>query len=59
MIIVGPFQLTYPILSYFFIVRVADHRNRLPREVVESLPFEILETQPSMALSNFLLEQQG
>lgn len=37
---------------YFFIVSVVDHWNRLPGEVVESLPLEILETQPSMALSN-------
>jgi len=38
----------------FFTVKVAEHRNRLPVEAVESPPLEILKTHPGTSLSNLL-----
>jgi len=38
----------------FFNVGVVKHWNRLPREVVESLSPEILQTQMDTCLSNLL-----
>ena len=37
-----------------FTMRVIKYWHRLPREVVESLSFEILKTQPGMVLNNLL-----
>jgi len=40
--------------SNFFAVRVVKHRNSFPREVVESLTMEILETQLDVVLNDRL-----
>ncbi|KFV84810.1 hypothetical protein N308_11140, partial [Struthio camelus australis] len=38
----------------FFTVRVTEHWNRLPREVVESPLLEIFKTRPDVILGNML-----
>ncbi len=38
----------------FFTVRVTEHWNRLPREVVESLSMEIVKTHLDTYLCNLL-----
>jgi len=38
----------------FFTLRVTEHWNRLPREVVESLPLEIFKTHLDKVLCNLL-----
>ncbi|KFV83928.1 hypothetical protein N308_00461, partial [Struthio camelus australis] len=38
----------------FFTVRMTEHRNRLPREVVESPSLEIFKTRLDVILGNML-----
>ena len=38
----------------FFTVRVTEHRNRLPREVVQSLSMEIFKTYVDVYLCKLL-----
>lgn len=40
----------------FFTVKVTEHWNRMPRDIVESHSLEILETCPDVILSNVLYE---
>jgi len=44
----------YDIILFYVTVRVAEHWNRLPREVVESPPLEIYKTHLDAYLCNLL-----